>query len=548
MKTTININLSGMSFCIDQDAYDLLHDYLKSVEKHLSSDTDKSEVMKDIEARIAELFSEVLRRQKCDVVSSEIVQAVINQMGKPDDFNLDEEPESITQKSMEYAKSVFRRKLYRDADNQIIAGVCSGLAKWLGIDAIWIRLLFVIFLFFWGFTAIVYCILWIVMPEAKTMAQKLEMRGEEPTISNIERELDNQNKTTSTERGGCANFLVTLLKICVWLVGGFVLFILSVTLFAVLMGLLGGMTGLVAMSPFGMFATLFADNKWLTIALIILLLLAIGIPIFGLIYSLVKYFKNGERTSPQSIWITFIIWFLSLVGCVGIGAYQIVNNADKLADWEEQSWRWLITENEKYGIEETKQISTAPWHSVEIRGAAKVELCQSDQQYLDVTSKNFDSLKIEVTDSVLSISTSHRGEEIVLFTPELKNITLQGAAELTTDSVFETQDLTISAYGASDIDVEVVAQKLDITAAGASKIELEGRAQTFWLNATGASSVDARKMKVGVGNLSVAGASTVKANASDTLRATATGMSKIEYQGNPVLEKQTNGGSRIERK
>ena len=62
MKTTININLSGMSFCIDQDAYDLLHDYLKSVEKHLSSDTDKSEVMKDIEARIAELFSEVLRR------------------------------------------------------------------------------------------------------------------------------------------------------------------------------------------------------------------------------------------------------------------------------------------------------------------------------------------------------------------------------------------------------------------------------------------------------------------------------------------------------
>ena len=221
MKTTININLSGMSFCIDQDAYDLLHDYLKSVEKHLSSDTDKSEVMKDIEARIAELFSEVLHRQKCDVVSSEIVQAVINQMGKPDDFNLDGEPESITQKSMEYAKSVFRRKLYRDADNQIIAGVCSGLAKWLGIDAIWIRLLFVIFLFFWGFTAIVYCILWIVMPEAKTMAQKLEMRGEEPTISNIERELDNQNKTTSTERGGCANFLVTLLKICVWLVGGF---------------------------------------------------------------------------------------------------------------------------------------------------------------------------------------------------------------------------------------------------------------------------------------------------------------------------------------
>lgn len=98
------------------------------------------------------------------------------------------------------------------------------------------------------------------------------------------------------------------------------------------------------------------------------------------------------------------------------------------------------------------------------------------------------------------------------------------------------------------MDVEVVAQKLDITAAGASKIELEGRAQTFWLNATGASSVDARKMKVGVGNLSVAGASTVKANASDTLRATATGMSKIEYQGNPVLEKQTSGGNRIERK
>lgn len=323
MNTAITINLGGAAFYIDNDAYSTLQAYLLNIEKNLSSDTDKREVMRDIEARIAELFNDLLKRQHVEVVTAEMVHAVMEQLGKPSDFNLQEDEPSETGKNS--TGQFFKKKIYRDPDNRLIGGVCSGLGYWLGINSIWVRLLFLLGLFLWAATLPLYLILWLIMPEARTAAQKLDMRGEEPSIENIEREVKDISSRPAPASGGC---LVTGLKICLWTIGGFFLFVAVTVIFAVLTGVLGAFTGIVALSPFSMLGSAFSHDCWLTALMIVLDVIAICLPVIGLVYALVKYSRKGERTSPKAIIICFCIWLAALLGSIGIGIYTLTSSEE----------------------------------------------------------------------------------------------------------------------------------------------------------------------------------------------------------------------------
>ena len=189
MKKTVNINLSGRVFYIDDDAYARLKGYLEKIEKYFKSQEEGDEIFKDIESRIAELLGDMIST-KTGVVTMEMVEEVINKMGQPEDFE-DEETAETKKEEPKYERFSYgkaNKRLFRDVDSRILGGVCSGIAAYLNMDPVLVRILFVLIMFVGvGVIIPVYIILWIVVPAAITTAQKLEMRGENVTISNIEK-------------------------------------------------------------------------------------------------------------------------------------------------------------------------------------------------------------------------------------------------------------------------------------------------------------------------------------------------------------------------
>jgi len=184
MNKVFNINLGGYPFVIDHDAFDELEKYFSSLYNYFKASEGRDEIVSDIEVRIAELFKEKTKRRK--IVSLNDVNEVIDTMGRPEQF----EQEEIYTNSDAYASNKFDirtgKRLYRDPDSEILAGVCSGLSAYLGIeDPIWMRLLFAIAFFGFGIGVLPYVILWAVVPEAKTSGDKLAMRGEAANVSNI---------------------------------------------------------------------------------------------------------------------------------------------------------------------------------------------------------------------------------------------------------------------------------------------------------------------------------------------------------------------------
>ncbi len=185
MNKTVNINIGGLFFHIDEDAYQKLSRYFDAIKRSLSNSSGKEEIMKDIEMRVAELFTD---RQKSDkhVINNNDVDEVVTVMGQPEDYRIDDDTEQARPINDAYTGI---KKLYRDEDHGMIGGVCTGLGHYFGIDLVWIRLLFLILFFGFGTGLIAYLVLWIAMPKAVTTSEKLEMTGEPVTISNIEKKV-----------------------------------------------------------------------------------------------------------------------------------------------------------------------------------------------------------------------------------------------------------------------------------------------------------------------------------------------------------------------
>lgn len=182
MKKTLSINLSGMVFNIDDDAYRELQVYLSQIESHFADIDESKEILADIEARIAELFNERVNDVKQVIVMKD-VKEVIEILGRPEEIGGSGDS-SGERKREKFGPSGYKR-MYRDPDNRILGGVCSGMGAYFGIDPIILRIIFVVAVLGFASGLIIYLILWIVIPEAKTTAQKLEMRGEPVNVSNI---------------------------------------------------------------------------------------------------------------------------------------------------------------------------------------------------------------------------------------------------------------------------------------------------------------------------------------------------------------------------
>ncbi len=189
MKKTFNINLAGLIFHIDEDAFEKLDRYLSTLKQQFSGTEGNKEIITDIEARIAELFKDKITDSK-EVITTNDVEEVIEVMGKPEDYIEGENVgNSYSDDDSSYESYRSNRRIFRDGDERIIGGVAAGFAAYFNTDPLWMRILFVLLFFLSGFGILVYLVLWAVIPRARTTAEKLQMRGESVNISNIEKSI-----------------------------------------------------------------------------------------------------------------------------------------------------------------------------------------------------------------------------------------------------------------------------------------------------------------------------------------------------------------------
>ena len=183
MKKTLNINIKGTIFHLDEDAYNKLNKYLDEINNHFRNKKGQEEIINDIENRLTELFQHKLNDKK-QVITIEDVDEVMGTMGHPSDFDEDSE-DDYTTVPQNLLKG--KKRLFRNVDDRMLGGVCSGLGTYFNIDTVWVRIAFLIALVFAGGSVLVYLVLWIIIPPARTVTEKLEMQGDPVTISNMEK-------------------------------------------------------------------------------------------------------------------------------------------------------------------------------------------------------------------------------------------------------------------------------------------------------------------------------------------------------------------------
>ena len=187
MNKTITINIGGMFFQIDEEAYKLLENYLDSLKKHFANTEGKEEILQDIESRIAEIFQSKIEQGQ-PLIAPADVEETIKILGQPDDIgNSEDKKEEKKEKNIN-----FKKRLYRDDDHKVLGGVCSGLGHYFNVDPVWFRIFFIVALFIYGSSILIYILLWIIIPKASTTEEKLNMKGEPMTISEIQENIRNE--------------------------------------------------------------------------------------------------------------------------------------------------------------------------------------------------------------------------------------------------------------------------------------------------------------------------------------------------------------------
>lgn len=209
MNKTIIINISGIIFHIEEEAYEKLRLYMTEVKLYFSKNDDSLEIINDIENRVAELFSDIIRIEEKEGINMMDVEKVIRTMGKPADFERDLQEE---EQEINAEKAFIKKRLYRNPDDKIAGGVCSGIAAYFDTDPLWIRLVLAISIFFFGTGILLYLVLWLIMPEAITRTEKLAMRGESPTIESIRKSVEEEINSVRRNMNGNQASLKTFIS------------------------------------------------------------------------------------------------------------------------------------------------------------------------------------------------------------------------------------------------------------------------------------------------------------------------------------------------
>ena len=464
MKETRTINLNGLVYHIDYDAYQLLRDYLHDIELRLPQE-DRQEVIADIEARIAELLQKALFAKNMQVVNIEIVNSVKMQIGQPSEFG----------------------------------------------------------------------------PNAR------------PKV-----------KVDKSQNSGCGRVFSIVLNVILAILALPMIFIGLTVLLAIVLSLFGvaitGTTSLAAIMPiFPIFAELLVDGGAVIIPLLMVaLILIIVLPIVMLVHTIVVYMRTRRGPKARFWWITILFWLASIIfwGASLVRLYQSYDMAPEIL----KNMVWEGSDVDEQAETIASELQLEPYHSIELRGAARLCLNNGTQQSTMLKTNQITSLvyeggiKAEVRDSVLYLETSNQIPmddvmiDFAITSPNVRKLTVYGASEIETaeNQVLAQPDFVLDLNGAAQADLHLNVQHLTVEAKGASKLDLEGTAEQVNITIAGAGEVDAEELVTQVMHINCAGASKAEVNVTDELWAQAAGASFISYHGTPrIKQKMAVGGSII---
>ena len=414
MNKTVTINISGIIFHIEEDAYDKLSKYLNTIKGYFTNNESGNEIIADIEARIAELLQAKVSQFK-QVVLMNDVDEVINALGKPEEFGIEnDEKNSTKENTSQTFTEPIKKRMYRDPDEKAIGGVCSGVAHYFDVDVVWIRLATFLLIFFGGVSLWVYIILWIVIPEAKTTADKLAMRGERINIDNISKSLkeemeglksrmnDGSKNMSSFTRNGMdrvGDIIGAVFRVFGRIVGAFLVFIAVIIMFGLMSTVFG----------FSFAGDSAEFNDWINIIFInrshywlgfIGLILTVCVPAFMLLYG---GFKLLFRIKYSNRWLNISAGLIWLIGFI-MATYASVKIA---SDFSESS---------KYKENKTVMASAETYTISAIEGEQLLSLYKIDDvSFGDHSEHHFN--KSEYTIGTLN------NKKVIVGSPNLRIVT-----------------------------------------------------------------------------------------------------------------------------
>ncbi len=458
MNKTININLGGIFFHIDEVAYQKLKGYLDSIRRSLSDDPKgRDEIITDIESRIGEILSAKVKDVR-QVINEQDIDEVIEVMGKPEDYMVDDE--IFNDDSYSSYRRQRSRKLYRDGSDRFLGGVSSGMAHYLNVDVIWIRLGWLVAAFGFGFGFIVYPLLWILLPEANTTAEKLEMEGAEVNITNIEKKIRDEISVASSRvkdgidevsekvknadykkygnraKSGSQDFIDTLGRIFVTLfmiIGKFIGVLLIIVAVATILSMLIGMFTLGSIDfihdDWLFRNSVIYNNSGLPIwFLSVLTFVLVAIPFFFLFALGLRILSNNTKTIGKTAKLSLLgIWIVALLVAIFFGTRQFMNSAYDGTVTNTQEIYYNVTDTLEVKMVDDKNISNNTvirrnWNSEIILDADNTERVYSNNIRFNILVSDDETMyaKVRKMSQGQSRKDARENAEMIEYSYELK--------------------------------------------------------------------------------------------------------------------------------
>lgn len=539
MKRTINVNLAGQIFYVEEDAYPVLDTYLQDVRRHFAQLADSEEIQKDIEARIAEqLITQSVQSPR--IITLDHVHSVIAQMGNPTEFT---DAEDGLPKRSGAAESTARKRLFRNGDDAIVGGVASGIAAYFDVDTVWVRILFIIIILAGGWGLILYLALWLIVPEAKSATDKVEMRGQPFDLKSLERSIKEKVKEARTS-DRAQNFQHTVaqgashagktirsvVRFVFRLIGAMVALASSAALVGLIVATASVISG--SFSSYVDFPLREMFGQGVLVTGILAAFVIAFVPLLFFLLAGTSIALGRNRITPAVAIPLVVLWVAGITTATAVGVYHL----PQATTFMETDPRYRTT---------TEQRTVTAFTRVEVENsidlvldsgpyAAEVETTEQAQSRVRFEQSG-STLRIvqDESDTVrVCIFCTHRRPHVRITTPVIESVAASNSSSVVIKNGTGPA-LNLTAQNGSRINFTGELQTLSAAAENGSRITLSGSANSATLTTTNGSRIYAPTLNMQTATATSQNGSRMELLVQKKLKATSDVGSRIFYSGNP---------------
>ncbi len=580
MNKTISVNLGGRNFFIEEGAYKKLDAYLSAIKQRFAQYPGSAEIVADMESRIGEKFADKYQNDTQAVISESDVNSLISELGSVEDIAGEDKADVKT------AKSTFAgKRLMRNGDDKIIAGVASGLAAYFDVDPFIFRIIFGVLIFAWGAIIPIYLLLWLIMPEARTATEKMQMRGEPLNIDSIGETIKERaqefkqhvhnvkenkewkqwtedvkdkaqavgqeiNDTGKRTGRGLGSFLRQVFAGIGKIIVFFVVLLRRVISLALIVAFgvaVAGVTLAFAVAIFnsnspylGLPLAGLAHGVAYYVLLVLAYIFAI-IPLQFLLLLSTSIFagKRGGLRAPVAFSL-FGVWMLALIIGGAVGARYVPGYVDQIKNSPQ-----LQTVSRTFDAKD--------FNRLELSSSISYKLIQGDIFSVKASGwvMDLDKLNVNVDNGTLKISEGFKGPcifcisgspRVEITAPDYLSIRAANSSDVESDLIVATST-SLTLNNSSDAKIYFIVQDLTLNLANSSSAKLSGTGEVLTAKLTNSSHLSAKELFLKNADMTTTNSSLANINVSDNLKYNSYNSSQVYYLGNPVVESNRKDNS-----